>query len=92
MHNILNDSLLNYKKYVVNILLPDIDIKDVLFKPSVMLFHVTEAIKVDPYVYLNVSLTDSPVVFDNGFELNVKVRSITHLQMKYYLLIKKIRF
>ncbi|KAM9476350.1 bactericidal permeability-increasing protein isoform 2-T2 [Clarias gariepinus] len=31
-----------------------------------------EAIKVDPYVYLNVSLTDSPVVFDNGFELNVK--------------------
>ncbi|KAF5907210.1 bactericidal permeability-increasing protein-like isoform X2, partial [Clarias magur] len=31
-----------------------------------------DAIKVDPYVYLNVSLTDVPVVFDNGLELNVK--------------------
>ncbi|KAG7332265.1 hypothetical protein KOW79_004099 [Hemibagrus wyckioides] len=31
-----------------------------------------DVIKFDSYVYLNLSLTDSPVVFDNGFELNVK--------------------
>ncbi|XP_053480730.1 bactericidal permeability-increasing protein [Ictalurus furcatus] len=32
----------------------------------------SETVKMDPYVYLNISLTDSPVVFENGFELNVK--------------------
>ncbi|KAI5628968.1 lipopolysaccharide-binding protein [Silurus asotus] len=32
----------------------------------------SETIKLDPFVYLNVSLTDPPVVFQNGFELNVK--------------------
>ncbi|KAK3565374.1 hypothetical protein QTP86_007104 [Hemibagrus guttatus] len=31
-----------------------------------------DVIQVDSYVYLNLSLTDSPVVFDNGFKLNVK--------------------
>ncbi|TTL25877.1 Bactericidal permeability-increasing protein [Bagarius yarrelli] len=31
-----------------------------------------DTIKLDSYVYLNISLTDSPVVYDNGFELNVK--------------------
>ncbi|MCI4381024.1 hypothetical protein PGIGA_G00246800 [Pangasianodon gigas] len=32
----------------------------------------SDYIKMDPYVYLNVSLTDSPVVFNNGFELYIK--------------------
>ncbi|XP_060787686.1 bactericidal permeability-increasing protein [Neoarius graeffei] len=32
----------------------------------------SDTIRLDPYVYLNVSLTDPPIVFDNGFELNVK--------------------
>lgn len=46
---------------------------DFIFKPPVIIFYLTETVKMDPYVYLNISLTDSPVVFENGFELNVKV-------------------
>ncbi|XP_036434546.1 bactericidal permeability-increasing protein-like [Colossoma macropomum] len=33
---------------------------------------VSVAMKVDPYVYLNISLTDSPLVNDSGLGLNVK--------------------
>lgn len=33
----------------------------------------TVAMELDPYVYMNISLTDSPVTKDSGLGINVKV-------------------